>query len=56
MTGKINELNHNWLVINNISVAGEDDGFSIHSIEKLIGLRYNGKDELKINCLFEQIK
>ena len=56
VTGKITELNKKWLVINNISVAGEDDGFSIHSIEKLIGLRYNGKDELKIKFLFDNNK
>lgn len=53
VTGKINKLDNEFVTINNISVGGEDDGFSMHSIDKLIGVRFNGREELKIKFLFE---
>lgn len=56
ITGKILEYQDNYLLVNNITSSGEDDGYSIHLIDKLIGIRYNGKEELKIRYLLEKLK
>lgn len=49
VTGKIIDFSNDFVKINNISSSGENEGFSVHLSEKLIGIRYNGKEELKIN-------
>lgn len=54
ITGKINEYNDKYVLVNNLNSSGEDDGYSIHLIEKMIGIRYNGKEELKIKFLLEK--
>jgi hypothetical protein len=56
ITGKILEFQDNYIFVNNITSSGEDDGYSIHLIDKLIGIRYNGKEELKIRYLLEKLK
>ena len=56
ITGKILEYQDNYLLVNNITSSGEDDGYSIHLVDKLIGIRYNGKEELKIRFLLENVK
>jgi len=56
ITGKILECQDNYLLVNNITSSGEDDGYSIHLVDKLIGIRYNGKEEQKIRFLLENVK
>jgi hypothetical protein len=56
ITGKINEYNDKYVRVNNLNSSGEDDGYSIHLIDKMIGIRYNGKEEQKINFLVEKKK
>ena len=56
ITGKILEYQDNYLLVNNITSSGEDDGYSIHLIDKLIGIRFNSKEELKIRYLLEKLK
>jgi hypothetical protein len=56
VTGKLIECNDMYVQVNNISSAGDDDGYSIHLMDKLIGIRYNGKEEQKINFLVEKKK
>jgi hypothetical protein len=56
VTGKLIECNDMYVQVNNIDSSGDDDGYSIHLMDKLIGIRYNGKEEQKINFLAEKKK
>ena len=51
VTGRITEQPGNILIINNFTDNGENDGFSFHFLDKLIGIRDKGKVEIKIKLL-----
>lgn len=51
ITGKIVNQSQDSIVFNNYTLLGDEDGFSVHFFDKLTGLRYNSKSELKIKLL-----
>jgi hypothetical protein len=53
VTGVILKFDEDYLKIKNIGREGDEDGMSYYPIDKLIGLRYDGIEEQKIQLLYE---
>ncbi|WP_163215057.1 hypothetical protein [Bacteroides sp. 519] len=52
--GIIIKYENSYLMIKNITSEGEEDGFSFFSVNDLIGLRYSGLNEQKIELLYNR--
>jgi len=53
LTGNILKYDENYVMFKNIGIEGDEDGFSYYPLDNLIGLRYNGVEEQKIQILYE---
>jgi hypothetical protein len=53
VTGEILKYDKEVILIQNIGREGDDDGISYYFIDKLIGIRYNGIEEQKIELLYK---
>jgi hypothetical protein len=53
VTGFILENDEDYVLIKNVGNEGDEDGTSLHQIERLVGLRYDSLEEQKINMLFQ---
>ena len=53
-TGLLKDFDNNFLYIKNIGQEGDEDGWTCFRIDDLIGIRYNGFNELKIKTLHKK--
>ncbi len=51
--GVVIKYDKDYVLIKNIGKEGDEDGFSCHPVVKLIGLKYEGVEEQKIELLHE---
>lgn len=55
VTGQILKYDETYVMFENIGREGDNDGFSYYPLNALIGVRYDGVEEQKIEILHENI-